>query len=492
MFKQGHARNIFKSNYHYLLLTLFFVLHAWNDFFELLPAAAILKIFLLLGLVAVVYFLTGLILLKNAESAALFTTISFFLFLFFGVIEKFFFSLSGQITGILPKIVTALFVILLFVLFKRKKKHWIRAVLFINTLLVLLIVLEMVFLLNNAFNSKIVVKKSFLYAGSHPLQKLPTVYLVLLDEYAGAETLLKRGYNNEKFLSEIKSFGFRVIKNAKSNYSYTVPSVASLLNGDIISLPQSKSLYNSERYRLSLKEIYNNRVIWTFRALGYRIENYSPFPMHQANARYTNRFIPVDIGLILSPTIFDDIIDLMPLYITRRLPGKKYFERLVYKKIEDNYFAMDKLLQKAAVQDSTPSFIYVHLMMPHSPFAVDSTGKINVQFLTKKQITQPDKNEAYLQYLVHTNHVVLKFIKQLKAKTNNDAVILLMSDHGSRDLAIGLNDNASFNSLNCIYYPGKDSTGWYDGMSNVNQFRILFSEITGTQIPLLKDSVVLF
>ena len=65
-----------------------------------------------------------------------------------------------------------------------------------------------------------------------------------------------------------------------------------------------------------------------------------------------------------------------------------------------------------------------------------------------------------------------------------------MSDHGSRDLAIGLKDNASFNSLNCVFYPGKGSVSWYDGMSNVNQFRILFSEITGTQIPLLKDSIV--
>lgn len=483
----------FTGPYHSVLLLLFFVFHGWNDFYDLLPAEVVGKVALQLCVVVLAYFLLLFLLLKHAGRAALFTTASFFLFLFFGIIEKGFSFLPFSVSGLFIKLFVGVLLILLFLFFLWKKQEWQKPVLFINTLLMLLIFVELIFLCGHLLKQGSRVPHPFLTEQkvNTNRDRLPDVYLILLDEYAGVETLRQHGYNNQHFLKGLSQQGFRVLQEAKSNYASTVPSVASMLNGDFIQLRGNYSEAGAEIYRTSVYDIYYNKTCETFRELGYKIENYSPFPIYHAPARYSTRFIPVNDGLLLNSTIFDDLIELLPLFIARRFSSEKQIEKLIAQKTDADFVLMKEVLKQSALGDSTPVFSYLHLMMPHSPFARDSTGEVNTDFFTKKKVTQSDKNEAYLQYLVYTNKVILEFIQSLKANTQNKAVILLMSDHGSRDLAIGLTNNESFNSLNCIYFPQSQTQEWYQGITNVNQFRVLFSTLMNQTIPLAKDSLVL-
>jgi hypothetical protein len=81
------------------------------------------------------------------------------------------------------------------------------------------------------------------------------------------------------------------------------------------------------------------------------------------------------------------------------------------------------------------------------------------------------------------------FLHQLKQQTAGKAVILLMSDHGYRGAA-RKNYKLVWNSFNAVYIPGGKYEGWYDGMTNVNQFRVLFNTLFDQRLPMLKDSLV--
>ncbi|HYE54213.1 MAG TPA: hypothetical protein VD996_05190, partial [Chitinophagaceae bacterium] len=66
-----------------------------------------------------------------------------------------------------------------------------------------------------------------------------------------------------------------------------------------------------------------------------------------------------------------------------------------------------------------------------------------------------------------------------------NAVILLMGDHGYKHSK----DKGRYQTLNAVYLPSKNYSGWYEGMTHVNQFRVLFNAVFDQRLPLLKDSL---
>jgi len=65
-----------------------------------------------------------------------------------------------------------------------------------------------------------------------------------------------------------------------------------------------------------------------------------------------------------------------------------------------------------------------------------------------------------------------------------------MSDHGFRQLADTTAKKYYFMNLNAVYLPAGNYSGFYDGMSNVNQFRVILNAQFGQKLPLLKDSII--
>lgn len=481
------------TNYNCSLLVFFFVLHQWNEFYNLVSFYDVLKFFFLLFLFVFLYFHISYFIIRDKIKAAVFTILSNFLFLFYGGVSFFLTSKVKLLSSGLSCVLLVLFLILtFFLLIKHSKLKWSKLSAYFSSLFIILFALELVFFIEHTTVRRNNFENNFLRLQEKSITKknLSSVFLILLDEYAGSETLQKYNFSNEHFIKGMSDEGFRIIKKAQSNYSSTVPSIASLLNCNYTNSFFSANPYSSEGYINSLNEIKNNQVAAVFKDLGYDVKNYSPFPMDAAGKVFNNRFIPAEISLLFSSTIFDDLIELTPLFIARRINNEKMLKRLIASKTNSNYEIMNSVANEADNKRREPVFCYAHLMMPHSPFAKDSLGHINSAFFRKSPLTQADKNGAYLQYLKYTNVVILDFVKRIKSMTKGQAVIILMSDHGSRDLATGLSDDESFNSLNCIYMPNGDTSGWYEGISNVNQFRVLFSTLLRTSVPLLRDSIV--
>ena len=67
-----------------------------------------------------------------------------------------------------------------------------------------------------------------------------------------------------------------------------------------------------------------------------------------------------------------------------------------------------------------------------------------------------------------------------------------MGDHGFREFGHETPEIKKyyFMNLNSVYLPNKDYSRFYEGMSGVNQFRVILNTSFRQNLPLLKDSTI--
>jgi hypothetical protein len=124
--------------------------------------------------------------------------------------------------------------------------------------------------------------------------------------------------------------------------------------------------------------------------------------------------------------------------------------------------------------------------MPHPPFYYDKTGKEK----DKQKLFEEYKNlniHSYLNYLPSTNKVMKQVVNSIIDHTKRPVVILLMSDHGFR---AHQPLEYYFRNFNAVYTSSGNYQGFYENMSNVNAFRILFNNLFQTSFLPLKDSTI--
>ena len=96
--------------------------------------------------------------------------------------------------------------------------------------------------------------------------------------------------------------------------------------------------------------------------------------------------------------------------------------------------------------------------------------------------------EGYINNLRYTNNKLKELVTNIQENTKGKAVIIVMGDHGYRSESLPKHDY--FRNFNSIYLPPGYQSAYYDSVSGVNQFRVLFNTLFKTVYPLLKDSTV--
>ncbi len=315
----------------------------------------------------------------------------------------------------------------------------------------------------------------------------PDVYLIVLDEYLGHEGLQSYfNYANSDFQRFLQGEGFYQVKRSFSNYSLTVFSIASMLNMQLLETPGGPAISNHYAYKTALEMLGQNRVCDLFSDMGYNIRNKSPFYVH-GQAGYDQNLLPQRLNLLQHQTLYYRVGAALPDLLGNA--GNNYFILRKRRRTEqNNHRMMQEVLDEAVQKNNQPKFTYLHLMMPHEPFLRDSLGRLT-RVLKENEWTQARKDDAYLQYLVYTNKMMATFLKKLKSVVNENAVIILTSDHGSRH--VGTDKlYLGHNTIHSVYAPGADTAAWYSGLSNVNTFPVLFRELYGIQLQLQSDSLV--
>jgi hypothetical protein len=319
----------------------------------------------------------------------------------------------------------------------------------------------------------------------------PPVYFVLLDSYFGSAGLREfYQYDNSRVDNFLRQQGFHVTDSAHSNYLHTLFSMASLLNMNYLEGKGSITIENHYAYKAGVAAVRNNTVCHFFKEQGYQIRNYSIFDIDNIPAGHQSGLMPDKIQLITQQTMYYRVKKYGPPFLARMkwVPG---LEKSIENDFVGNNERMSNLtLSASREKQEQPVFTYLHLMMPHMPFSYDSVGNRTVP-AAAGSVSIEKMDDQFLQYEVYANKRMITFIEQLKAATRGEAVIVLMSDHGYRP-AGRKKRSLACQTLNAVYLPSQNYAGWYNGMTNVNQFRVLFNTLFDQRLPMLKDSIVYY
>jgi hypothetical protein len=149
--------------------------------------------------------------------------------------------------------------------------------------------------------------------------------------------------------------------------------MASMLNLEYIAGFKKHGVKDDEGYRLALEMIKDNLATEHFKEEGYAIKNYSYFDFNGYPAEYKNDYLPGKINLIVHKTMYarvgGRILNLLgagtPIIFSAGDWEGEY--------VKNNEDMMRRALELP--NENLPVFSYIHLMMPHEPFAFNSKGE---------------------------------------------------------------------------------------------------------------------
>ncbi|MGB8195327.1 MAG: sulfatase-like hydrolase/transferase [Chitinophagaceae bacterium] len=478
----------FTAPVFFLLLPIFFVVHGWQENFAFIPATDIGLLLLMYLVAALVLYAIAWLWLRNQYKAALASFALMALHFFFGGIHdllkrNFENAFISKYAFILP--LCLLLIIIMLIALKRKKSSLQKAAAYLNMLLALLIIIDVARILLPKQDSPD--KKTGVTLNCDSCYK-PDIYFVLLDEYTGNDALRDLfNFDNAAFEQQLTNRGFHVVPHSRSNYNYTPFSMASILNMQYLQLENTERKKPDITYAFRL--INQNEVTALLEQNGYSFYNHSVFDLPGRPMQTEETFIPSRTKLITAQTLLSRLNRDLGYHLVTTLKIKKAVDHQAYRIQRSNARLYDLTWKQSAAPHTQPQFIYTHLMMPHYPYYFDRNGKPMDPARVLPEANNMNRKD-YVEYMQYVNKKILDLTDHILQASAKPPVIIVMSDHGFRHFNKPVALKYHFMNLNAVYLPGKDYSGFYDSVSNVNQFRLIFNSVFKTGLPLLKDTSI--
>ena len=332
------------------------------------------------------------------------------------------------------------------------------------------------------------------------VKRKPDIYYIILDRYANG-SILKDYYNfdNSDFLSFLEKKGFYIADKSFANFPKTHLSLASSLNLEYINYLTGQLGKDNRDYTRAFRMVQDNKVARILKKLGYY---YIYFGDWWEPTR-VNPYADENINLYANSNEFlrkffstTAIYPLIGPYLKKidflGFSDDRVYENLVYK--------YEKLRNVA--KERSPKLVFVHMLMPHYPYLFDNNCN------KSEDATGEFENEKYIEQLQCTNMKMKQVINGILKQSKSPPVIILQSDEGPFKIDemnrsgegvdwTKASDTALQNHmriLNTYYIPDKDGRpvdyeklGFYQGISPVNSFRLIFNNTFDTNFSLLED-----
>ena len=474
------------------LLAFFFVLHGSMENYDFVPLKdAILLTGLYCAVSAILLFLFWLFYRDLIKAGLASFPIMAFHF-FFGSVhdslkKNFPDSFLSKYSFILP--VALILFLLVLVLIKKRKKPFGKLSFYLNTLFILLLIVDSVILLTKVIGSSHQEQAST-PVGMNPCKDCPKpdIYFIIADEYVGNSTLKdKFSFDNSAFTDNLAARGFHTIPYSSSNYNFTPYSVASTLNMDYLDIRAQKKADQSD-LALCYSTIQNNRFLRYLQSEGYTFRNYSIFDFDGQPARTEVTFLPVKTKLITGQTFISRFNRDIRYHLITDLETKSEIKRMAYGFLQNNENIYNLTQKEVTTISSSPKLVLTHLHLPHYPYYFDKDGKERpLEKLTEGN--QTDK-AAYVQYLQYGNKKYLELIDHILKESRTPPIIILMGDHGFRHFTEEVDLKYWYLNQLSLYTPGKNYAVYGDSLTNVNFLRVLLNVEYKQQLPLLNDRAI--
>jgi len=322
--------------------------------------------------------------------------------------------------------------------------------------------------------------------------KKRNIFYIILDRYADQETLsIEYNYDNSGFIEFLRGEGFFVAEKSKANYLKTAQSLSSSLNMVYHSFTGTQIPADKSDWTPFFQLIKENRVVSILKQMGYKYIHLGSWwpataehPMADENYR-SNFFSQFELRF-LHRSIFKPLLQLFHNPESRQSVDSDQCLRVPRK------FARLRELAK----NSEPTFVFAHFLLPHDPFVFDETGRCrNTEELKTLSVEQ-----GYVSQLRYANKMVKELVSEISLKSGLKPIIILQSDEGPFPTRYRLNElkfqwdealdqelRKKMGILNAYYFPEVNSEIFYDNITPVNSFRVLFDSYFDADFPLLPD-----
>ncbi len=495
-----------RYNFHFLLLPVFFVWHASNEYFGLVNWRYIIEYVGYYLALSIALFVIGKLLFKNNTKAALWAFIPLTIFFFFGVFHDFlksntFFSIISSYSILLPLI--CVIIVLAIIAIKRNKNNLVRPTAYLNALMLFLILLELQLSVYQFFTHEH--KKNNLNYGlaltdikvsNMPDSLKPDIFFIVFDEFASTKSLLQYvNFDNSNLDSAFKKHNFYIAKNSKSNFNATPFSLACYLNmqypnGDF----EGKQF--SPRNALKAQYTVKESVFPTYlKNNNYSFKNYGILDLPNSNSIKESHFNFNFSKIFTLETLVGRIHKDIWWNVALKINGTAAIEKKITALKEpytngiiENYNNTYKALQS---EYATPTFTYSHMLIPHSPFCFNKNGERRTLRLTDN--LDNDIDSLYTDQLQYCNTLIKSLLTATTTTpTKRPRVVIIASDHGYRNnFTLNKTRDKEFSNLCTVYFSDNKYETLYDSISPVNIFRVVSNKYFNTNLPMIKDSSIL-
>lgn len=439
---------------------------------------------------------------KNNESSCFIATFIVFTTLLFESIHNTFYFIHWLRERYMVLIITLVFFFIIYIIVTLASKSIRfpkRTIGFLNLLFVILNIFSLFRIMTNKM---MVEKPNVQFDSQSNIKKNPDIYLIIPDGYARPKNLKKYwGFDDSVFINQLTNMGFYYAQNSKSNYCYTIQTVATMLNLDYL---REGDKWNNG---IVLNKIEKNKTVDLLQQKGYNIINFSFCEIDDNPGKYVDGdldFISNFQLFVFSKTIFFDV----KKYIVAAFSvTPKRLEKIVEREEKIN----NDLLSVIPSKDNKPKFVYYHSMITHFPYYIDDSGMVNLNMFSKNSeqeklptwITSKEgintfgtpKRDSlwmknYLNAIKYSNTMVLQLVKKIMNNHQNPSIIVVMSDHGFRLVAGRHFQDAEperYSNFCAIYFPNKHYESLYDSITPINAMRAVLNNAIATHLKLLPD-----
>ena len=316
-------------------------------------------------------------------------------------------------------------------------------------------------------------------------QNLPDIYFVIPDAYPRSDTLEEYfDFSNDEFDGYLQDQGFYIADRSHANYYHTALSIPAALNMSYLAkddelggVPES-----------ALIELYkNSRVLQFLKNGGYKFVNNSNLYLTLFNDS-------ADLNMSCGKNN-EFLAEFIRTTILKPLGWLSDIER--NNKREDAQCVMANIAGENTL--NSPKFVFTHLLPPHPPYLFGEDGEdiqeVNISLTSG---TRWLAKEPFLAQLKYVNKQISEAVSQILSRSS-DAIIIIQSDHGtlsSATEATTIKDKRPIvlteRSRNyiAIHVPEYcDKSEFYETMTSVNLFRVVFNSCFESGFELLEDEV---
>ena len=309
------------------------------------------------------------------------------------------------------------------------------------------------------------------------------VFFVVMDAYAGQEPMLSEyGFDNSEFVAELRSKGFHVFRNGRSNYTSTTLSLGTSLSMDYI-LSGIKDVNEAEL--IARNALIANPFRDTLVKLGY---NYF-WAGHKGHVRVQCAPNCILGEANVTPTLFE-LMKMTPVFEILNMISRDILLKFGWYLMK----SVDPVIKAIDYMGTDKVFLFAHILSPHEPNIYNSDCSRRDDFNFKMDTSNdPHANveRARSSYVAEVKCLNSKLL-QLWSKIDErftDPIVLFQSDHGSQlpNTEFDISERLRLQNFSAVKLPKRCAEYIYDGMTNINVARLVLSCAIGEKPSFLAD-----